>query len=189
MRLVTFQDKYVLDVINHKEELGNLPIYFATKPLYNPKEDKIYKLFISKMREALSLSPEQMKLPIWCWTLPKDTELTDEYLNTLYIRSVPKCNRLSAIELQIPKEFVFISNFELWEELRFKSLFKQPIEDNEIDKLFEKRKGAITQASIPFLSKDFIVSIKDYEDYINRDYSQTNEEIAQLQKRGEFLKG
>ena len=127
-------------------------------------------------------------LPIKIFSSPV-FESRIELLDELYNRAVPKCDRLIALELEVPKEFVFITNFDVWYDLKFKCRFNEEITQEDIDKLYEKKKGARTQACIPFIDKKFIINSKDYEDYLHKDYTQTDEEIKSLQARGEFLKG
>lgn len=189
MRLITFQDKIVIDTIEEKEKQGLTPLYFCNKIFFIEKEERIYNEVIRSMKSKLGIHDNQMAIPIWCWTIPKNVEITDELLDELYNRAVPKCDRLIALELEVPKEFVFITNFDVWYDLKFKCRFNEEITQEDIDKLYEKKKGARTQACIPFIDKKFIINSKDYEDYLHKDYTQTDEEIKSLQARGEFLKG
>lgn len=189
MRLFTFQDKYVLDLLEYKEKNGLRPIYECTDIFFQHREQDLYNKFINKMKIALKIPYDRVVIPIWCWVVPKDQELTDEYIDELYTRYVPKCNNMVGIELNVPKEFVFLSNFQVWQDLLFRVTFKQEITDSMIDKLFEKQKGAILQAAIPILDKQFIINTKIYNDHTKKDYSETDAEVAELQSRGEFLDG
>ena len=146
-------------------------------------------MLFSEMRKRLNIPDDKMISPVWCWGVRKTEELTDEFLNELYNRFTPKCDRMVCIELDVPKDYIFITNFEVWYDLLFKCKFNQQINTEDFNKLFEKQKNVITQICIPFIHNDFIVSVKDYEDYLNHDYSQTDSEIELLHKRGEFING
>lgn len=185
MRLLTFQDKFVLDTIEYKKELGKFPIYECEKVNFTHKEEKLYNKFIHRMKEKLDIPMERIVLPIWAWVVPKNQEIDDEYLTELYDRMIPKCDHLVAIELDVPKELVFISNFNEWYELKFKCIFnKDDAEEIDIDSLFKKQKGAVLQAALPFIDEAFIVNYKDYNSYVDKDYSKTDSEIKELKKKG-----
>lgn len=182
MRLITFQDKYVLNSLENKN------IYECNKIFFESKYNDLYNKFTNRMKESLGIDMNRRVIPIWCWVIQKDLELNIDIINELYDREIPKCNNLVMLELDVPKEFLFISNYDLWSDYLFRIVFENKLEFSyeEIDKLFEKVKGAKLQASIPFITKEFIKSSKIFNNYIDRDYTQTDEWIArEKKKRGE----
>lgn len=187
MRLVTFQDKYVLDYLELAEAEGYPTVYECKEINFLQKEEYLYNKVIDKMKEQLNIPQDRQVIPVWCWVVPKDQHLTDDYIDTLYNRYTPKCDRLTVLELDVPKEFIFITNFDLWYELKFRVRFKETVTDEDIEGLFKKQKGATIQACIPFIDKKFIKSQKIIDDPMARDYSQTEDEVARLQAKGEYL--
>ena len=187
MRLVTFQDKYVTDYLEQAEVEGYPTIYECKEINFLQKEENLYNKVINKMKEQLKISMERQVIPVWCWVVPKDQELNDEYIDILYNRYTPKCDTLTVLELDVPKEFIFITNFDLWYDLKFKIRFNEQVTDKDIEGLFIKQKGATIQACIPFIDKQFIKSCKIIDDPMRNDYSQTEDEVAQLQSKGQFL--
>lgn len=190
-RLVTFQDKYILDLFEIQKRSNKKQIYIQENNYFRNIECNLLQKFITEMKTKLGIPEDRFMLPIWCWVVPKSQELTDEYILELYSRSVPKCGRIVLLELEVPKNFVLLSNYSVWEDLLFScNITRNPdVKDEEFNKLFEKRKGSILQASLPFLSKDFIIKVKDYNNYLDRDYSNTDNEIKELQSKGLFLEG
>ncbi len=192
MRLLTFQDKIVIDTIEQKEEDGNLGIFESDKKNWNNKEDELYDLYIKRMKDSLDIPEDRDVVPIWAWVVPKSQEIDDEYLLELYERMIPKANSLVAIEMEVPKEFIFVSNFDEWYNLKFECAFNKEfdIEDSDLDILFKKQKNAILQTSLPFITRDFITDYIDYNNYVDRDYSKTEDEVKMqindLKNKNEF---
>ena len=191
MRLLTFQDKFVLDRIEVLERDNKKPIYVCNENRIRNEYENLYNKYIARMKSSLGIDSSRRVIPIWCWVIPKKLELTKEVLNDLINRETIKCNRLVALELEVPNEFCFISNFTVWNDLKFKCIFENnDIKDEELDELFIKQKGAILQVTLPFISKDFIKKVlMDENNYIERDYSKTDTEIKELHAKGEFLEG
>lgn len=187
MRVITFQDKYVLDFLKVNE--SDNPIYECKQIFFQKKQEKLFNLIANKLKDSCGIESERQVIPIWGWVVKKDLKITDDLLNELYNRAIPKCNRMVVLELEIPKEFVLLSNFEIWnDELLFNTVFYDDYEITieEFNKLFEKQKGAVLQACFPFIAYDFVKSIRDYNDWVNRDYSQTDEWVRNAQAKGEY---
>lgn len=190
MRLLTFQDKLVAEKLHLLKEEGKKPIYQQNKIFYQKREEVLYRKFIDMMKEHLQIDPNRSVIPIWCWVIPKKQELTDEYINSLISRFTPKCDRLTYIELEVPDNLVFVTNFDVWYDILFQCTFyrREPT-DEEMQNLLKKVKGATLQACIPFIFAEFIKSYKDYNNFNARDYSLTDQEIKSLQSKGKFLEG
>lgn len=177
MRLVTFQDKYVLDKIKFEEENGRVPVFINNKFYFNKKQEPFILKFKERMKKELKLP--RLATPIFCWVIKKNDELTDELIDELYLRYIPKCRVITLIELDVPNDGVFISNYDIWTKIMFNlQINKDVVKD--FDKLFEKQKGATLQAAIPFIHKKFIKSYKILDNVLERDYSKTEEEIQSM---------
>ena len=187
MRVITFQDKYVLDFLKVNEK--DNPIYECNKVFFQKRQEKLFNMIANKLKETCGIEAERHVIPIWGWVVKKDLKITDDLLNELYNRAIPKCDRMVVLELEVPKEFVLLSNFEIWnDELLFNTIFYDDydITEEEFNKLFEKQKGAILQVCFPFIAYAFVKSIRDYNDWVNRDYSQTDEWGKNAQAKGEY---
>lgn len=178
MRLITFQDKYVIDKIEYEEENGRLPIYINNNFYFNKKQEAFILKFKERMKKELKLP--KLATPIFCWVVKKNEEITDELINELYLRYIPKCGRLTMIELEVPNDGVFISNYEIWSRLMFNLQINKGLKDDDFEELFAKQKGAVIQAVIPFIHKRFITSYKIMDDILARDYSQTEQELQTM---------
>lgn len=191
MRLITIQDKYVLEELYKK----NKPIYECQVVAFKKREELLYNKMKIKMIKDLGIQSGRNFVPIWCWVVPKSQEITGDYIDELYDRMAPKCDRIVYFELDVPKELIVISNFERWSDLLFNTAFGKEVTDEDFNKLFEKQKGAILQACIPFIARDHILSYKDYNDFGKRDYSVTESMISdaiskgaiQLDPTGQFI--
>lgn len=181
VRLITFQDLSILNTLKYHNTFES-----SQDPSYI-EEDLINK-FTLKMKESLGIDKEREFYPLWAWVPKKDELFDDNTLEKFISLSTPKANNLCALELLVPKEFVFISNFDLWDSYRFKIRFESEgiITDEEIDKLFEKCKGARLQASLPFITKEWVSQSKKYYDPMKFDYSQTDNFIKEKIKSGQM---
>lgn len=179
MRLVTFQDMYVIDRINYKRAKGEKPIYVNNQIRFTNKEEGLYNLFVNRMKKELQIPQEKRVIPVWAWVVPKSKELTKEFLDELYCRMIPKCSNMVTMELDVPKQFLFISNFTKWFDLLFKCKFEKDfnITDKDLDTLFVKEQGAILQAAMPFIADDFITNVYYENKYKDADYSKTEREV------------
>lgn len=183
MRLVTFQDRFILEKINWEEKKGKIPLFLCNKVNFLDREVPMVIKFIDKMKEALKINKERDMIPIWCWVVPKNQELTDEYLLELYSRYIPNCKNIYMYELEVPNEHVFITNFEVWEDILFKLKFRMEVSDELFNRLFQKQKGAIIQASIPFIHKDYIKNMQEIN-RIENNYEKTEREVSELISQG-----
>lgn len=192
MRLLTFQDKYVLEELVLKQ---NKPMYECKVVAFKNREEALYNKVRDRMIEVLDIPKDRYFVPIWCWVIPKNQEITPEYLDEIYDRHVPSCDRIVSFELDVPKELLMISNYEHWQDLLFKTAFGQTVSDDDFDLLFARKPGAILQVCIPFIHKNHITTYKDYNDFNGRDYSNTDalmhKEIADglvdLDPTGQFI--
>ena len=180
MRILTFQDKIVINAIRDKEIDKLMPVYECKNIFFSKREEDLFNMMITYMRNKLNIPKDRIFMPIWGWVVPKDIVIDKEYIDTLFNRYIPKCHDLLAMELEVPNDLVVISNYSVWESLLFKLLFEEkPINIDDFEKLFVKQKGAILQASIPFIHRNHIVNMTTFENYTN-DFSQTDKEIKEL---------
>ena len=184
MRILTFQDKYVLEtlILNKTKKIYE----YNDTPQYDEKHIDLFKRIKDKMVDTLGLDTNRYFNPIWGWVISKNTELTDEYLEEIFNRHIVSCDRLVALELDVPKEFLLISNYSVWDDLLFKAKFNQQISDDDFNRLFKKEHGAILQVSMPFISVDFVKSYKDYNDFMSKDYSDTDRLVKEELSKGKL---
>ena len=83
MRLITFQDKYVLNSLENKN------IYECDKIFFESKYNDLYNKFTNRMKESLGIDMNRRVIPIWCWVIQKDLELNIDVINELYDREIP----------------------------------------------------------------------------------------------------
>lgn len=192
MRIVSFQDKVILEEL----VLDKIkPLFECNIVVFKKREEELHNRIKNKMIGTMDIPKDRMFVPMWGWVIPKNQELTTEYLDSLYDRHAPSCDRIVAFELEVPKELLLISNFKEWQELLFKCTFNQEITDLDFDKLFEKQNGAILQVCMPFIHKAHILSYKDYNDFKSKDYSNTegimqkeiNDGTVELDPTGQFI--
>lgn len=180
MRLLTLQDKIVIEQLYE----DNMDLYECQHIEFKKREELLYNKMKIKMIKDLGIPGTRTFVPIWCWVVPKDKEINTEYIDELYNRMAPNCDRIVAIELEIPKEFIIISNFDHWKELLFNVTFGIDVSEADFQKLFEKQKGATLQATIPFISKDHIVKYIDFNDFKSKPYEATESMINDMVKKG-----
>lgn len=178
MRLVTFQDQYVIDKIKFEEEEGRVPVYINNHFYFTKKEEPLILKFKDKMKDAIKI--KKLATPIFCWVIKKDQELTDEFIDELYVRYIPKCRNIVVIELDVPDEGVFVSNYDVWSKIIFNLQINKTMSDEEFNLLFKRQKGATLQACIPFIHKRFIKSYKIIDNVFDRDYSDTESEVQRM---------
>lgn len=186
MRLVTFQDIFVIKKIIYEQQENNSPVFFNREINFQEREMYVFNKFVDKMKQKLQLPMDRPMLPIWCWVVRKNQELDNDFINELYDRSIPHCKQLTLYELEVPDDGVFISNFDVWKEISFNMKFSIPVDNNMFNRLFEKQKGATLQACIPFIHKQFITGIKYFNRAIDGNYKETEEEISKLIEQGEI---
>lgn len=184
IRLITFQDVIVTTT------LESYSAYESQKEYIGFTEKMLFDKFKARMKAALKIDPNRNIYPIWCWIPKKDEKFEDDETIRNYMElSTPKGDNIEVLELSVPKEFVFVSNFDLWNEYRFKVRFETGgvITDAQINKLFEKQKGARLQAAIPIITKDHIIKRKLLYDPMKFDYSETEATILNRQQSGEII--
>lgn len=184
MRIVTFQEKTVLEelILNRTSK-----VFECTTQMFESRFEGLYNRMLETMKAKLALPENRQFVPIWGWVISKKTEINDAFLDELYNRHAIHSDRLVALELEVPKEFLVVSNFDVWNELLFKATFKQDITDEEYNELFVKKQGAILQVAMPFIAVDFVKSYKDYNDYTKRDYSNTDALVKKEMSKGDII--
>jgi hypothetical protein len=184
VRLITFQDKFVVDKIQFEKENCRPPIYINKINNFQDRERYLLNKFINVMKQTLGIPENKTILPIWCWVVKRNATILDDDYNELYDRSIPSCRNMVALDLEVPDDGVFISNFDVWREIFCNAKFERNISDKDFNQLFEKQKGATLQACIPLIHESFIKKVKKFT--VDRDYSQTEEEIQKLLKNNEI---
>lgn len=186
MRLITFQDIFVIKKIQFEQAEKRPPVYFNREIIFQQREMTAVNKLIDMMKTSLNLPMDRQIVPIWCWVVPKSKEVDDDYLNELYDRFIPHCKRLTMYELEVPNDGVMVTNFDVWDEIFFNLKFGIDVSDELFNKLFEKQKGARLQACIPFIHKDFITKIKYFNRGKDGDYKDTENEIQKMIDNGEI---
>lgn len=180
MRLVTFQDKYVLDKLEFEQEEGRPPAFFNTKLYFQDREMNIVNKLINEMKTQLKIPMERRMIPIWCWVVPKNMELLKPDIEELYNRHIPSCKEMIFLDLIVPDDGIFITNYDIWYDILLDMKFSRHISEEGFQKLFEKKKGATLQACIPFIHKSFIKNVTYFDRYIDREYFKTEKELKDM---------
>ena len=191
MRLMTFQDRTILSIINYNKESGNYAMYAPDKDYNdtNEKEIQLMKMLTEKIKSYMHIDQRRHLIPVWCWVMRRQDDIDDmDYINDMFIRHIPRAKKLMALELEVPKENVFLMNYLIWEQIYCDVKFDRDINKELFNKLFEKKKGATLQACIPFILEDYIVKKKIIRRDIseNRLYPMTDSEIRNLINNGEI---
>ena len=186
MRLITFQDRYVLEKIKFEEENERPPMYLAKELYFEEKEMYIINKFINRMKESINFPKDKKLIPIWCWKTVKSDNIDDK-IKMYFERFRPKAKELVLLDLEVPNDGVFISNFNIWRNILCDLKFDRFVSDEKFEKLFEKQKGAILQGCIPFIYKDFVNGVRYLNRYIDKDYSRTDEEIRRMMDNNELV--
>lgn len=186
MRLITFQDRYVLEKIKFEEENERPPMYLAKELYFEEKEMYIINKFINRMKEVINFPKDKKLIPIWCWKTVKSDNIDDK-IKMYFERFRPKAKELVLLDLEVPNDGVFISNFNIWRNILCDLKFDRFVSDEKFEKLFEKQKGSILQGCIPFIYKDFVNGVRYLNRYIDKDYSRTDEEIRRMMDNNELV--
>ena len=187
MRLITFQDRYVLSKIQYEKENNRSPIYTSNELRCQSREIDTYKKFIEVFRERIKFPKDKLLIPIWCWVIVKKTKINKEVIFRHYERFRPKAENIVLLDLEVPNDGVFITSFSAWLNILFNIKFNKKVTDEMFNELFEKKPGSIIQACIPFIHESFIKEVRYLNSYKERDYSRTEKEIQELIESGECI--
>ena len=187
MRLITFQDKYVLAKIEFEKENNRSPVFLNKRINFQEREMYIVNKFIERMKEKINYPKDKKLIPIWCWMIVKSTTINKEVIERHYERFTPSAKNMVLLDLEVPKDGCFVTNFGVWKEILFNLKFNRPVPDSLFEKLFQKQKGAIVQVCIPFIHESFIKDKRYFYRSIDYDYKQTEEEIQEMIKNGELI--
>ena len=187
MRLLTFQDKFVISKVEYEEEEQRTPVYLNNQLYFQEREMELINKFINRMKDEINFPKDKKMIPIWCWVTVKSMVISKEVIERHYERFTPSAKNMILLDLEVPNDGCFVTNFDVWKEILFNIKFNKPVSDSLFEQLFEKRKGAILQACIPFIHKSFIKDVRYFYRSKDYDYSKTEEEIQEMIKNNELI--